>query len=52
VVQSVELGSHTLFIGKVVESEILAEGQPMTYDYYHKVKGGKTQKNAPSFVKP
>jgi ferric-chelate reductase [NAD(P)H] len=50
VVQSVELGSHTLFIGKVVESEVLAEGQPMTYDYYHKVKGGKTHQNAPSYI--
>jgi len=50
VVQSIELGTHTLFIGKVVESEILAEGQPMTYDYYHRIKGGKTQKNAPSYI--
>ncbi|MDQ7798420.1 MAG: flavin reductase family protein [Candidatus Edwardsbacteria bacterium] len=50
VVQSVELGSHTLFIGKVVESEVLAEGLPMTYDYYHRIKGGKTQKNAPSYI--
>ena len=50
VVQSVELGSHTLFIGKVVESETLGEGLPMTYDYYHRIKGGKTQKNAPSYI--
>ncbi|MBI5806667.1 flavin reductase [candidate division TA06 bacterium] len=51
VTQTVELGSHTLFIGKAVESQILAEGQPMTYEYYHKIKGGKTQQNAPSYIK-
>lgn len=51
VTQSVELGTHTLFIGRVVESEVLAQGHPMTYEYYHKIKGGKTQKNAPSFIK-
>ncbi|MBI4727800.1 flavin reductase family protein [candidate division TA06 bacterium] len=51
VTQTVELGSHTLFIGKVVESQILAEGHPMTYEYYHKIKGGKTQQNAPSYIK-
>lgn len=50
VVQSIELGSHTLFIGKVVESEVLAEGQPMTYDFYHTIKGGKTQQNAPTYI--
>lgn len=50
VVQTVELGSHTLFIGKVTESELLAEGQPMTYDYYHQIKGGKIQQNAPSYI--
>jgi len=51
VVQSVELGTHTLFIGKVVEAEVLAEGRPMTYEYYHRIKGGKTQQNAPTFIK-
>lgn len=51
VTQTVELGSHTLFIGKVAESQILAEGQPMTYEYYHQIKGGKIQQNAPSYVK-
>jgi flavin reductase (DIM6/NTAB) family NADH-FMN oxidoreductase RutF len=51
VTQTLELGTHSLFIGRVVESEILSAGRPMTYEYYHKVKGGKTQKNAPSYIK-
>ena len=49
VVQSITLGTHTLFVGRVIDSEMLAEGKPMTYDYYHQVKGGKTQVNAPTF---
>lgn len=49
VVQSILLGTHTLFIGRVVETGILSAGIPMTYDYYHQVKGGRTQANAPTF---
>jgi len=48
----VELGTHTLFIGKVIDSQVLAEGIPMTYEYYHKIKGGLIQQNAPSYIKP
>jgi flavin reductase (DIM6/NTAB) family NADH-FMN oxidoreductase RutF len=51
VTQSIELGTHTLFIGRVIESQVMAQGTPMTYDYYHKIKGGLIQQNAPSYVK-
>ena len=52
VTQTVELGSHTLFIGRVVESQILAEGQPMTYEYYYTVLKGKTPRNATTYKPP
>ena len=48
---SLSAGSHTVFVGKVVAAEILKEGEPLTYDYYHKVLKGKTQANAPTFIK-
>jgi flavin reductase (DIM6/NTAB) family NADH-FMN oxidoreductase RutF len=51
VVQSVELGTHTLFIGRVTASEVVKSGEPMTYAYYHQVKGGMTAKNAPTYNK-
>ncbi len=51
VARAVPLGTHTLFVGRVTDSAMLAEGKPMTYDYYHQVKGGKTQANAPTFIK-
>ena len=49
VTQSINLGTHTLFVGRVTDAEATGTGVPMTYDYYHQVKGGKTQANAPTF---
>jgi flavin reductase (DIM6/NTAB) family NADH-FMN oxidoreductase RutF/rubredoxin len=45
-----DCGTHTIFLGQVVECDVLdAEAEPMTYAYYHKSKGGKSPKNAPTF---
>ena len=49
VVEEVDLGSHTLFVAEVKEAEVLAEGEAMTYAYYHQVKRGTTPKAAPTF---
>ena len=51
VVNAVDVGTHTIFIGKVVDCEVLAEGEPMTYAYYHTVKKGKTPKKAATYQK-
>jgi ferric-chelate reductase [NAD(P)H] len=45
-----DMGTHTLFFGKVVEGEILTDATPMTYDYYHSVIKGKAPKTAPTFI--
>lgn len=47
---SVDVGSHTLFIGEVVGARVVSQETPMTYAYYHKVKGGKSPKTAPTYV--
>ena len=52
VTQEIDVGTHCLFVGRVVEAAILSDAEPMTYDMYHKVKGGLTQKNAPTYRKP
>ncbi|MCD6450328.1 MAG: flavin reductase [Thermotogaceae bacterium] len=44
---AVDVGTHTLFIGKVINGEIYKDGEPMTYAYYHQVKGGTAPKTAP-----
>ena len=46
----VDVGTHTIFIGSVVASEILTEDTCMTYDYYFQVKRGTTPKTAPSYI--
>lgn len=51
VVDQIDVGTHTVFIGKVVNAEIIKDIEPMTYDYYHKVKGGRAPKTAPTYIK-
>ncbi|MEO0205703.1 MAG: flavin reductase family protein [candidate division WOR-3 bacterium] len=51
VVNSVDCGSHTLFIGKVVDAEIINDNaQPLTYDYYHKELKLKVPKTATTYI--
>ena len=45
---NMDAGTHTVFIGKVVEAQVMRDGEPMTYAYYHQVKNGKSPKNAPT----
>ena len=53
VVQTVDAGSHLLFIGEVVESELIDEkAEPLTYAWYQREKNGKAPKNSPTYQKP
>ena len=47
VVGQMDAGHHTVFIFEVDEAEVLAQGTPMTYAYYHQVKRGTTPRTAP-----
>ena len=49
VINEIDLGTHTVFIGNVVSSEVLDEGTPLTYQYYHQVLKGKSPPNAPTY---
>jgi len=51
VIHQVDVGTHTIFIGEVVGADVIGEGEPMTYAYYHQVKRGTTPKTAPSYIK-
>lgn len=46
---TLDLGTHVYIMGEVVESAVLSDAEPMTYAYYHQVKGGKTPPKASSF---
>jgi len=50
VINQVDVGTHTIFIGEVVGADVLRESEPMTYAYYHQVKRGITPKTAPSYI--
>jgi flavin reductase (DIM6/NTAB) family NADH-FMN oxidoreductase RutF len=50
VIQSVDVHTHTLFVGKVVGAERIKEGAPLTYANYHLIKKGKSPKTAPTFI--
>ncbi len=43
------VGTHTIFIGTITNAEILTNEHPMTYAYYHEVKGGVSPKTAPTY---
>jgi flavin reductase (DIM6/NTAB) family NADH-FMN oxidoreductase RutF/rubredoxin len=50
VVNQVDVGTHTLFIGELIDADVIKDGEPMTYAYYHQVKRGTTPKSAPSYI--
>jgi ferric-chelate reductase [NAD(P)H] len=49
--KEIDVITHTLFLGNVIDAEIIGEGEPMTYDYYHRIKGGKTGERSPTYIK-
>lgn len=50
VIGSVDVGTHTILVGDVVNAEFFKEGEPLTYENYHLIKGGKTPKRAATYI--
>jgi flavin reductase (DIM6/NTAB) family NADH-FMN oxidoreductase RutF/rubredoxin len=48
-INKIDIGTHTIFYANVIDAEIFNEENPMTYEYYHKVKGGYSPKTAPTY---
>lgn len=48
--KTLETNTHTVFLGKVTDADVLENKPPMTYAYYHNVVKGKTAKNAPTYI--
>lgn len=51
VIKELDCGTHTLFLGEMTDSKIVAPGKPMTYRYYHETKRGTTPPKAPTYIK-
>lgn len=47
---TLDVGTHIIFVGEVVDAEILSDDTPMTYVYYHTVLRGKTPPKASAYV--
>ncbi len=50
VTNQINVGTHTIFIGELIDADILKDGEPMTYAYYHQVKRGTTPKTAATYI--
>lgn len=52
VVSSVDLGSHILIIGEVLDSEIISDDEPLTYKFYREKYKMFSPKNSPTYIEP
>ena len=51
VVQTFDVGTHLMFVGKLVQAELLESSkEPLSYMYYRQVKKGVAPKNAPTYI--
>lgn len=48
-IDTVDVGTHYLFIGEAVQAEKLSDEPPLTYSYYHETLKGKTPPKASSY---
>lgn len=49
--ETMDVGTHLMFIGELIHAEILDDHlEPLTYLYYRKVKKGAAPKNAPTYI--
>ena len=51
VVKTLDVGTHTLFVGELLLAKVLAQGQPLTYAQYQARKG-RAPKAAPTYHAP
>jgi len=51
VTQTMDVGTHILYIGEVVDAELTdKEADPLTYAYYRNTQKGMAPKNAPTYI--
>jgi len=51
ILEKMNVGTHTIFVGRIEDAAVLNNDPPMTYDYYRNKKGGKSPKNAPTYYR-
>lgn len=51
VIAEIDAGTHTIFIGRVMDADVFLDEEPMTYAYYHEIKRGGAPQTAPTYIK-
>ena len=49
-IQTVDCGTHDIFIAKVLDAQKISNEKEMTYRYYHEVIKAVAPKNAPTYI--
>lgn len=52
VINSVDVFTHTLYIGEVLDAQVFKKDEPITYAYYHEIKNASAPKNTPIYQAP
>ncbi len=50
VTQEIDAGTHTIFVGELVDADVISDKTCLTYEHYHQIKGGKTPKAAATYI--
>ncbi len=50
VTQEMDVGTHTIFVGQLVDADIINDKTCLTYEHYHQIKGGKTPRAAATYI--
>jgi flavin reductase (DIM6/NTAB) family NADH-FMN oxidoreductase RutF len=50
VFKTIDLGTHSIFIGNAIHSEALVKGLSLTYRYYQEELNGRISENAPMYI--
>ncbi len=50
-VDKLETATHTVFLGEIIDGDVLNDLPVMTYAYYHEVIKGRSPKTAPTYIK-
>lgn len=50
VVREVDVGTHSVFIGHLVDADVISEATCMTYEYYRQIKHGVAPPAAPTYI--
>ena len=49
-IQTVDCGTHDIFVGRVTDTKKISNDKEMTYRYYHEVIKAVAPKNAPTYI--